>query len=744
MNLMRLMISTRWFSLFCLLTAFEAFAQNEPHLGYVYPAGGRQGTTFEATLGGRYLDVTNVFFSGAGVAAAVINQERQLRPADRMAMQDALAKFQQKRRAGEPVTQEEINTAQEMREKIARFGRRPENPSLGEFVTVRVTIAPGAALGNREVRVLTRAGLSNPLIFTVGELPEFSKNLWKNMARPGRNGEAQAEPATLPINVTLPATINGQIPPGGVDRYRFLAEEGRQIVVDVRARELIPYISDAVPGWFQAIVRLSDANGKEVAYADDFRFRPDPVLFYKVPAAGEYILEIKDSLYRGREDFVYRVTVGELPFMTAVSPLGGRIGSQTNLAVTGWNLPFDTMPLDLRNKEPGIYPLSKKPAINHVDISADSLPEIFEQEPNNTAETAQSVVLPAIINGCIDKPGDMDVYAFDSKEGDKIVADVYARRLDSPLDSLLVLTDSTGKQIAFNDDHEDKGSGLNTHHADSYIACTIPASGRYFIHIGDTQHGGGPAHGYRLRISSPRPDFALRVTPSSLNVHSGASVPITVHVLRRDGFSGPIRLNLKGATQGLSLSGAQVPEGQDQMTFTLNVASQTRFEIFDLRMEGRAKIDGREVVREAVPADDMMQAFAYRHLVPAQELKVAVVGPFRNQRNAVDRARILSALPLRIQTNGTVSVSVHLPVGPRFSKVQYELSDAPDGIHIKDSYATNIVFQADPEKVRPGTNLNLIVKVSAQPPAPAGGATNAVRRSVALGTLPAIPVEVLP
>ena len=39
------------------------------------------------------------------------------------------------------------------------------------------------------------------------------------------------------------------------------------------------------------------------------------------------------------------------------------------------------------------------------------------------------------------------------------MAEVYARRLDSPLDSVLKLTDAAGKQLAFNDDHEDKGAG---------------------------------------------------------------------------------------------------------------------------------------------------------------------------------------------------------------------------------------------------------------------------------------------
>jgi hypothetical protein len=575
----------------------------------------------------------------------------------------------------------------------------------------------------------------------VGELPELSKKDWKNIPKAKDSMDPELDPKPPEKNITLPVTLNGQIPPGGVDRYRFPAKEGRQLVVVVRARELIPYISDAVPGWFQATVALYDVTGRELAYTDDYRFHPDPVLFYKVPAGGDYVLEIKDALYRGREDFVYRVTIGELPFVTGVFPLGGKIGTQTTLAAAGWNLPFKQLPLDLMDKAPGIYPLSEERLANRVLVMADTLPEAFEKEPNNAADSAQPVTLPIIINGRIDQPGDMDVFRFDGKAGEQIVAEVYARRLDSPLDSMLAITDAAGKQLAFNDDHEDKGSGLNTHHADSYLAVTLPATGFYFVHLGDTQHGGGEAYSYRLRISAPRPDFELRVTPSSLNVHGGASVPLTVHALRKDGFTGAIALRLKDAPQGFTLSGAQVPEKQDQVRFTLNASPLSMMELFALHIEGRASIHGREVVRSAVPADDMMQAFAYRHLVPAQELKVAIFGRFRPG----DAAQILSAMPVQIPADGTVRIRVRLPAGPLVSKVEFELSEPPDGISIKEASPTEIVLQADAAKVKAGGKGNLIVKASAEPPAaPAGPQPPpANRRRIPLGALPAIPYEIL-
>ena len=111
-------------------------------------------------------------------------------------------------------------------------------------------------------------------------------------------------------------------------------------------------------------------------------------------------------------------------------------------------------------ENPAIYPISVRKGdlvSNQVPFWRTSLPELFEKESNNLPKDAQRVTLPIIVNGRIDQPGDWDVFRFDGRAGDQIVAEVYARRLDSPLDSVLKLTDAAGRQLAFNDDHEDKG-----------------------------------------------------------------------------------------------------------------------------------------------------------------------------------------------------------------------------------------------------------------------------------------------
>ena len=163
---------------------------------------------------------------------------------------------------------------------------------------------------------------------------------------------------------------------------------------------------------------LYDASGKEVAYDDDYRFKPDPVIFYQVPADGEYVLAINDSIYRGREDFVYRITIGELPFVTSIFPLGGPAGAPRPPRMAGWKLDGAQLDAPAPDARPGLIALAAAKAgyrSNRVPFALDTLPERLDKEPNDSAAAAQKVTLPVIVNGRIDRPDDWDVFQFTGK-----------------------------------------------------------------------------------------------------------------------------------------------------------------------------------------------------------------------------------------------------------------------------------------------------------------------------------------
>ncbi|MBI5686827.1 MAG: PPC domain-containing protein [Verrucomicrobia bacterium] len=631
-----------------------------PYVGFVYPAGGQQGTTLRVKLGGQAMDgITGAIVSGSGVSARLVEYQKKLGPQDMQLLSQQLSELRRsktkgasRRRssddemmmmasgpsAGKSSAGAKGDARQQLMEKIQTRMReyvlRPASASLASLAYLEVTIAPDAPVGERELRLVTlRGGASNPLPFHVGELAEHSR---KPMATTPFQvlGKEQLALRKRPENeiedrVSIPCTVNGQIASGEINRYRFDARKGQRLVITTLARQLIPYLADAVPGWFQPVLALYDADGKELAYDDDYRFKPDPTIVYQIPKDGEYVFTITDAIYRGREDFVYRVTIGELPLITSIFPLGGRVGEPHPVKMKGVNLGNAELRQPAKDAGPGIQQIAANKdgfLSNRVPFALGTLPEAFDKEPNNTPERAQKVTLPLIVNGRIDKEDDWDVFQFTGKAGNTVVAEVHARRLDSPVDSVIKLTDASGKLLAFSDDQEDLGAGVNTHHADSYFMAKLPANGTYCVHIGDTGRKGGEEYGYRLRISAPRPDFELRVVASSTNLRQRNTAGVTIYAMRKDGFDGPISINLKNPPPGFSAFPVTLGGKQNITRFSFKANSATDGPI-NLTIQGGAKIGDKRIVHAAVAAEDKMQAFLWRHLVPAQDFKVLVYDP---------------------------------------------------------------------------------------------------------------------
>ena len=688
-----------------VIAASSAWAQSQ-YIGFVYPAGGQQDSTFPVRLGGQGLAyASDVVVSGEGVSARLVdyyrildNQEmglvnqqlNELKKKD-ATVDDALAakmaslefpaaigpdagpnvvpslicpacvtanaadatvcikcnaKLEKPKdpkpgekdaKSGPPQSEKEA-AKQKLIDRIQRvFAEDERNPAVRsqtEFVFAEITVAPDAKPGRREIRVITKRGVSNPLSFYVGQVPEEARRPMKTMQLPLLGKESLAQRRRPrdeeEVRITVPCTMNGQLAAGEMNRYRFQASKGQRLVISAKARDLIPYVPDGVPGWCQAVLKLRDNSGKELAYNDDFRFNPDPLIYFEVPEDGEYLLSINEALYRGRESFVYRITIGELPFVTSIFPLGGRVGEPVQIEMNGWNLEKATLAPPPKDAKPGYHLLAAtngKLVSNYVPFALDTLPECLEKEPNDDPSVAQKVTLPIIINGRMDRPGDWDVFEVEGKAGETIVAEVTARRLGSPLDSFLKVTRADGKIIALNDDHYDAASGLNTDHADSYLMVKLPADGKYFIHLGDTRRQAGKEFAYRLRISQPQPDFVLRVMPSRIAMSSQGSASVTVFAMRKDGFDGPITLKFKDLPQGLESSGVTLAAKQESVGLSLKTTLAELEKPVNVTIVGTATIGDREIVHEAVPAEDKMQAFLWRQLLPADTLPVLVFDP---------------------------------------------------------------------------------------------------------------------
>jgi len=84
-----------------LPTASDAQARREPHIGYLYPAGGQQGTVIEIAVGGQLLrGAQDVYVSGEGVRASVVKHyrlRRNIPQEQRQALRKRLEELRDKR-----------------------------------------------------------------------------------------------------------------------------------------------------------------------------------------------------------------------------------------------------------------------------------------------------------------------------------------------------------------------------------------------------------------------------------------------------------------------------------------------------------------------------------------------------------------------------------------------------------------------------------------------------------------------
>ncbi|HKS35605.1 MAG TPA: PPC domain-containing protein [Verrucomicrobiae bacterium] len=126
---------------------------------------------------------------------------------------------------------------------------------------------------------------------------------------------------------------------------------------------------------------------------------------------------------------------------------------------------------------------------NPLTVNVGFLPELAEAPPNNAANQAQAVELPAAINGVIREAAESDFYRFKARKGERLIFDLLAFRAGSPLDSSLTLIDASGKELARSED----ANGL-----DSLIDFSVPEDGEYLLSVRDFRYQGGKDFKYRI------------------------------------------------------------------------------------------------------------------------------------------------------------------------------------------------------------------------------------------------------
>lgn len=127
--------------------------------------------------------------------------------------------------------------------------------------------------------------------------------------------------------------------------------------------------------------------------------------------------------------------------------------------------------------------------------------EIAEVEPNNAVEQATPIALEQTVNGKMNGATDVDWFKFTGKAGQRVLGELYARRLDSRFDGTLELYDAAGRRLTM---------ARNNVQRDPLLDITLPADGDYLLKVYDFVYGGGEEYGYRLTLTAgPHIDFVM-------------------------------------------------------------------------------------------------------------------------------------------------------------------------------------------------------------------------------------------
>ena len=659
--------------LFLLLAGTFTFLSGTT-VGYIYPAGARAGSTVQVIVGGQGLwavkdlladlpgiklvriqSAPGVFYAGCG------EQQRWAREYLRRVFAGEHLQPLRKNPKNFGVWRynhfmEQLDQLDPLMLSLACKGlfKRPNSlqasPAIAQKLVLTLQIDNKAVPGVREIRLAGRDNnlrCTNPLLFYIGREPEFQEQYFQ-MPPLKKN----------PVFFTIPSAVNGQIEPGETDFFKFRLKKGEKCHFKLLGRKLNPFIGDGVPGNFQPVLEVKDEKNKSLAFADDNYFDPDPVLDFQAPADGVYTLVIRDALYRGREDFVYRIDV-----------------------------------------RPGEY---RRPALKAPELG---IPEICEH-----LAAEKPLLLPALISGTLDVPGKGKTFRFHADAGKEFVAEVFARRVGSPLDPLLTVYGPDGKQIAVNDDFERPNIGLNMQHVDSYLRIKAPVKGVYTVKIADTAGAGGKDFGFFLRLDRVRPDFRVYMVPSGVWVSSDRGAdPVKVVVEKLDGFDGEISFELKNSGN-VSLTGIRsIPAGASESMLSLSAYWMRKF--LPVRGELYAVHKGKR--RRVIGADAAMQAFAYTHYVPARKLLFMSTWLHSNGNSFAFPAGFDHRITLKPGKEVTVPVAYRAVKAHESPQGEFTLPDAPKGVALKVKHAQKdlylLTFAA--EKNAPRCDVNIPVKV---------------------------------
>ncbi|MEO8660178.1 MAG: hypothetical protein ABI693_17035 [Bryobacteraceae bacterium] len=375
-----------------------------PTINMVSPLGIARGTTAEVIVEGLNLaQASAIYFSQAGVAAKIV-------------------------RIKELPDQPDMRLGANGGASTVDLGPLPPRNQ----VALELTLSPDANIGPVEFRLHT------PL----GTTPEA-----RIVIEPKDGETLDREPNETPaeaVEAKTPTILVGRISrPGDVDYYKIHIHAGEQLTF---------YNSGPLLGSpLQPVITIYDAAQRKVKEfgraggMDTVRFA------CTFENEGDYYVRVSDFQNSGNAGRLYRIAVGHYPLLLSAYPLGVTKDKATEVTLRGYNLGMEKFTVSGLPAQNDSRSVSLRPhtasgdTFNELRLALGEGPEVESSGTNTTTAKAQDITGPMTINGRL--LAAENNFRFRARKGEKLVFETNARRLGSPLDSVLEVMDAAGKPV---------------------------------------------------------------------------------------------------------------------------------------------------------------------------------------------------------------------------------------------------------------------------------------------------------
>lgn len=518
-------------------------------------------------------------------------------------------------------------------------------------------------------------------------------------------------------DLPLDAIAYGRADADQIDWWKIDVKKGERILVHARAEQ--------IGSWADATLTLVDSRGYELEHNRDYEGR-DPLIDFTAKKDGSYWIGVYDFLYRGGAQYPYQLTATKGPWIDAVFPPAGTKGTNLPATVIGRNLPggslgdgleIDEKPVETLSlqipipKEPTFpsftpdkpstaivpaFPFSKigDSQTNTVFIGLSDFPVLAEE--NDGELPVQSI--PVEIAGRFDSNGDTDTYRFNVKKGINYRIEVIGDRIAGKIDPWLLVEKITKKddgtesltRIADRDDEGNNGgTTFNAGTRDASIGFNSDQDGEVKVTIVNQFDSGGPTHVYRLVARESKPDFDLiavlerpyidqrQMYPAAPFLRKGGTFPIRILAQRKNGFNGPIHLNVSGLPKGVTCPDVTLSGSEDICRVVLHAAPDAPAWHGTIQINGKAAASDGEIVRPARAGTLNRGSADYNNDRPASRLDADIPLAVSEYESAPAFVTVKGDRKFSVTMGQTLEIPVELP---QKNDIKGNLTIVPTGL----------------------------------------------------------------